>query len=133
MLKSIATAAAAALALSILPVGAFAADEHMDHSKMGHEKMDHDKMDHGAMSHEAKPGATEATGTGTINSVEAAKKVINLNHDPIPDLGWPAMTMDLPVTNKVDLATIKPGDKVTFHLKLGRDKAYRITEIKTAK
>ncbi len=43
------------------------------------------------------------------------------------------MTMDLPVTNKVDLAKLKPGDKVIFHLKLGRDKAYRITEIKTAK
>lgn len=133
MLKSILTAAAAALAISIIPGGAFAADEQMDHSKMGHENMDHDKMDHGAMSHEAKPGATEATGNGVINAVDAAKKVINLNHDPIPDLGWPAMTMDLPVTNKVDLATIKPGDKVTFHLKLGRDKAYRITEIKTAK
>ena len=39
------------------------------------------------------------------------------------------MTMDLAVTQRVDLSTIKPGSNVKFKVKLGRDKQYRITEI----
>lgn len=128
MLKSIVKTAAFTFAALTLSTSVHAADGQMDHSKMNHEK-----MDHGAMQHDAKPGATEATGTGIINSIDAAKKQINVKHDPMPELGWPEMTMDLPVTNKVDLTKIKPGDKVTFHVKLGRDKAYRITEMEVAK
>jgi Cu(I)/Ag(I) efflux system protein CusF len=30
--------------------------------------------------------------------------------------------VDLPVTSKVDLSGVKAGDKVSFKLKLGRDK-----------
>jgi len=117
-----------ALATSTSSIAANAADGQMDHSKMNHEH-----MAHGAMHNEAKSGVTEASGTGVINSIDAAKKQINIKHDPMPELGWPEMTMDLAVTNKVDLTKIKSGDKVTFRVKLGRDKAYRITEIEAAK
>ncbi len=123
MIKTLATTVALAIAVYPLSTPVFAADAKMDHSQ----------MDHGTMDHAAKPSATEATGTGVVNAVDATKKQINLNHDPMPELGWPAMTMDLPVTNKVDLEKIKPGDKVTFRLKLGRDKTYRITELEAAK
>ncbi len=43
------------------------------------------------------------------------------------------MTMELPATSKVALDVIKPGDKVDFRLKLGRDKVYRIIEISPKK
>jgi len=42
------------------------------------------------------------------------------------------MTMDLPVTSKVDLGSLKAGDKIAFKLKLGRDKTYRVIEITPA-
>lgn len=111
----------------------------MDHSGHGAMKQDdHSKMDHsghGGMSDmqakEVAPG-TEAAGTGVINSIDAGKKQVNLTHEPMPDLGWPTMTMDLPVTSKVALDAVKPGDKVDFRLKLGRDKVYRVIEM-TAK
>ncbi len=111
----------------------------MDHSGHGAMKQDdHSKMDHsghGGMSNmqakEVAPG-TEAAGTGVINSIDAGKKQVNLTHEPMPDLGWPTMTMDLPVTSKVALDAVKPGDKVDFRLKLGRDKVYRVIEM-TAK
>ncbi|MCB1503397.1 MAG: copper-binding protein [Hyphomicrobiaceae bacterium] len=105
----------------------------MDHGKPDHSQMDHSKMDHGNMNHEAKPGATEAQGVGVINTIDGAKKQVNLTHEPMPELGWPSMTMDLPVTGKVDLDGVKAGDKVTFRLKLGRDKVYRIMEMSQSK
>src|SRR5215213_10191194 len=37
---------------------------------------------------------SDAHATGTVNSVDAAQRKINLNHGPIPALGWPSMTMD---------------------------------------
>lgn len=118
MLKTIMTATALAIAASTLSTATFAADE---------------KANHGTMSHDAKPGATEADGTGIINSIDAGKRQVNLKHDPIPSLGWPEMTMDLHVGKKVELGAVKPGDKVSFHLKLGRDKSYRITRIEAVK
>lgn len=89
-------------------------------------------MDHGAM----EKGTTKtdgAAGTGVIHSIDTTKRIINLTHEPMPDLGWPVMTMDLPATKRVDLSGLKEGDKVDFKLKLGRDKKYRIIEIKMAK
>jgi Cu(I)/Ag(I) efflux system protein CusF len=106
----------------VLSTQAWAADE----------KMDHKGMDHAPSGQDAKASATEATGTGVINSVDAAKKQVNITHEPMPELDWPKMTMDLPVTGKVDLGTVKAGDKVTFRLKLGRDKTYRIMQMSPA-
>lgn len=133
MLKTLLTTTTLAIAALSLPAGAYAADGKMDHTGMDHQKMDSGKMDHGAMSHEAKPGVTEASGVGVVNAVDATKKQVNLTHEPMPELGWPKMTMDLPVTGGVDLGAVKSGDKVTFRLKLGRDKVYRIMEMQPAK
>ncbi len=91
------------------------------------------KMEHGTMSHgEIKPG-TEATGVGVVNSIDTEKKVINLTHEPMPKLNWPKMTMDLPVTKRVDLGSVKAGDTVDFKLKLGRDKQYRVIDMVPSK
>lgn len=43
------------------------------------------------------------------------------------------MTMDLPVTRRVDLKTFVTGDPVTFTLKRGRDNVFRIVEMQKAK
>lgn len=50
----------------------------------------------------------------------------------MPDLGWPTMTMDLFVTKRVDLSGKEAGDKVSFKVKLGRDRQYRIIEMEEA-
>lgn len=133
MMKTLVTASALALGSIVLATSASAQEPKMDHGQMDHGKMDHSKMDHSAMDHETKPGVTEATGVGVVNALDATKKQVNLTHEPLPELGWPTMTMDLPVTSSVDLGTVKPGDKVTFRVKLGRDKAYRIMEMAPAK
>ena len=70
---------------------------------------------------------------GTINKVDMEKRSVNVTHEPVPALKWPSMTMDLPVTKRVDLATVKPGTAVVFTLKQGRDKNFRIISIKPGK
>ncbi|MEW8627140.1 MAG: copper-binding protein [Candidatus Thiodiazotropha sp.] len=71
-------------------------------------------------------GANQAMGSGILHQVDADKKMVNLTHEPIPSLNWPEMTMDLPVTKRVDLSRFKAGDQVHFTLKKGRDNHFRI-------
>ena len=70
-----------------------------------------------------------ANGEGVIHTVDLEERVVNLTHGPIPSLGWPAMTMDLPVAEGVDLSRVQPGDKVRFRVVLGADQVYRITTV----
>ncbi len=72
------------------------------------------------------------TGTGTVKKVDAAKHTVNLSHEPIPAINWPAMTMDFAVAPNVDLLNVKPGDQVEFTLvpKPGAQGEYTVTNVK---
>ncbi|MCG7917706.1 MAG: copper-binding protein [Candidatus Thiodiazotropha taylori] len=83
---------------------------------------EHAMHDHSMMSGDAN----QAMGMGILHQVDAEKKMVNLTHEPIPSLKWPEMTMDLPVTKRVDLSRFKAGDQVHFTLKKGRDNHFRI-------
>ncbi|MCB1521617.1 MAG: copper-binding protein [Hyphomicrobiaceae bacterium] len=122
-----------AIAISAFSIGAIAEEKHMDHGAMGQGTMDHGKMGNGDMMHQgAKSAENEATGVGVVNKVDLESKMVNITHEPMPQLGWPTMTMDLATTKQADISAIKAGDKVKFTLKLGRDKQYRITGIAPA-
>jgi Cu/Ag efflux protein CusF len=78
----------------------------------------------------AHVGADDAHGTG--NSVDPAQHKVNLNHQPIPEIGWPAMTMEFPVAPSIDLTAIKPGTRQFYdraaarrHVRNPRDRAGR--------
>ncbi|MGE3065841.1 MAG: copper-binding protein [Hyphomicrobiaceae bacterium] len=81
-----------------------------------------------AMSHTT----TEVKAKAVIHKVDTHNGMVNVTHDPVPELKWPQMRMDLPVTKRVDLSKIKIGDKVTITLKQGVDKEYRVIEIEPA-
>ena len=83
----------------------------------GHKKDDHEH-------HDMKKD--EGTGLGVLNSINAEASTVNLSHEPMPELGWPEMTMELPVSRRVDLTSFAAGDKVQFTLKKGRDDVFRI-------
>lgn len=87
---------------------------------------------HGSMKMESPADVTEAEAKGKINSIDAEGGKVNVTHDPVPSLGWPQMTMDLPVTRRVDLSGVKAGSDVVFKLKKGRDNQFRIIEITPA-
>lgn len=64
-----------------------------------------------AMAAEAK----SASGTGTVTAVDAAAGTVTLDHQPIPAIGWPAMTMTFKAPPEL-LTGIGAGDRVTFDL-----------------
>jgi len=80
----------------------------------------------------AHAGHNDAHGTGTINAVDPAQHKVNLSHNPIPEIGWPAMTMEFPVAPSVDLKAIKPGTRVNFTIEQGQGGMYEIKAISPA-
>jgi len=81
----------------------------------------------------AHAGHNDAHGTGTVNSVDLAQHKVNLSHNPIPEIGWPAMTMDFAVAPTVDLRSIKPGTRVDFTMEQGAEGMYVIQSIAPAR
>jgi Cu(I)/Ag(I) efflux system periplasmic protein CusF len=74
----------------------------------------------------------DAHGSGTVNSVDPAQHKLNMKHGPIPEIGWPSMTMDFPVAPSVDLKAIKPGTRVNFTIKKQPSGMYEIKTITPA-
>jgi Cu/Ag efflux protein CusF len=80
----------------------------------------------------AHAGHSDAHGTGTVNSVDPAQHKVNLSHQPIPEIGWPAMTMEFPVAPSIDLTAIKPGTRVNFTIEQQPGGMYEIRAIAPA-
>lgn len=100
--------------------------KHSGHS-MNHDH--HHDMDHNAMSgSKAKQGKV----MGILHNVDSKSGMVNVTHEAIPALGWPKMTMDLPVTKRVKLSQFSEGDKVHMTIKKGRDNKFRITKMMKA-
>jgi Cu/Ag efflux protein CusF len=82
--------------------------------------MDHSDM---PMSSEQMEGAVHAK--AVVNSI--GDGTANVSHDPIPEIGWPAMTMDLPLlANAEMMGEVAEGDEVTLMLVKGSDGMYAI-------
>ena len=64
---------------------------------------------------------------GLFLSVDASAGTITVDHGPIPEAGWPAMTMGFKAAPEL-AQSVKPGDKVAFDLTL-KDGAGEITAI----
>ncbi|MBO9433640.1 copper-binding protein [Ruegeria sp. R13_0] len=72
--------------------------------------MDHSNM---SMSSEQMEGAVHAK--ALVNSI--GDETANVSHDPIPEIGWPAMTMDLQLLENAQMmGEISAGDEVTLML-----------------
>ena len=77
--------------------------------------------------------ADAATGKGTVNRIDVAGASVNLSHEAIASLKWPAMTMDFKVADKKLLSGIKPGQAVSFGLSGDPKAGYVISHIEPAK
>lgn len=71
----------------------------------------------------------EVTATGKLNAIKPNESKVNLSHDPIPAIGWPAMTMDLKVAPEVDLTKVPEGSAIEFTLEKGPDGIFMIKSI----
>ena len=70
--------------------------------------------------------ASQWQGQGVVRAIDAQALVIQ--HDPIPALKWPAMTMPFAFSADVDLSAVKPGQPVTFTLERAGD-GFRIISL----
>ena len=70
---------------------------------------------------------------GIVNSVDIKGAKVNLSHEAIPSLHWPKMTMSFKVSDKQDLAMLKPRQHVNFELSEKTPGLYVITKITPAK
>ena len=61
--------------------------------------------------------AKMAKGTGTVTAVDMTAGTVTIEHGPIPEANWPAMTMGFKAAPAL-AQTVKAGDKVMFDLKL---------------
>jgi Cu(I)/Ag(I) efflux system membrane fusion protein len=80
------------------------------------------------------PGASHK-GRGKITAVDAARGRVELDHEPMPSMRWPAMKMGFAVTDADALSKLKTGDTVEFRLRAEPDKSgdYVIDSIAPAK
>ncbi|MDX1901906.1 MAG: efflux RND transporter periplasmic adaptor subunit [Gammaproteobacteria bacterium] len=69
-------------------------------------------------------------GKGIITALNVSQDSLTLQHEPIPVLSWPEMTMDFSVEKEVNLNQFKIGDHVKFTLKKAKDNKYVITDMK---
>jgi Cu(I)/Ag(I) efflux system membrane fusion protein len=67
----------------------------------------------------SKPPGLQGThhGVGRITGMNADKGRVELEHEAIPSLKWPKMTMEFAVANPDVLARVKRGDSVEFELR----------------
>lgn len=63
------------------------------------------------------PADKMAKGVGVVTVIDKAAGTITLDHEAIPEAGWPAMTMGFKIAPAL-LDGIAVGDKVAFDLKL---------------
>jgi Cu(I)/Ag(I) efflux system membrane fusion protein len=72
------------------------------------------------------PPKPEIWTEAVINTVEADSRILNVTHEPIPELNWPTMTMDFPVAQGVKLEGLKPDSRMRFRISEGEDGRYQI-------
>ena len=62
-------------------------------------------------------GAAAHKARGTVLGVDRATGTVELDHEPIPSLQWPRMSMEFMVEDRAALAKLKKGDAVEFELR----------------
>lgn len=66
---------------------------------------------------------------GVINSIDLENHKVNITHEPIKAVGWPAMKMDFKIAESVELKHIKNGAAVDFKMAKGKDGMYMIVDL----
>jgi Cu(I)/Ag(I) efflux system membrane fusion protein len=71
-------------------------------------------------------------GEGKIAAIEADRRIVTLDHAPVPGLGWPAMVMDFRVSADVAIDDLKVGDEIMFGFAQTPEGRYEIREVRPA-
>ncbi|KZZ54752.1 hypothetical protein A3758_00420 [Oleiphilus sp. HI0118] len=112
--------------LVIVSANAVATDHGMHHEGMQNEGM-HGEGKHG----ERMSNMREVMGMGRLNKIMAERGMVNINHEPMPEMNWPKMRMNFQVQEGIDLSELNLGDEVEFTLMVDDNNNYIIKDIKT--
>lgn len=82
----------------------------------------------GVVAEEPQPIAS----VGTLKRIDIDAGTVNISHEPVPALGWPAMTMDFRVADGSQLKNLKSGDRVKFEIEK-RGEQYVATRVRSAR
>lgn len=126
--KSVSAAFAALLVLGT--ASAFATDHGM-HQGGAHGDGMHGEGMHGeGMQGQQMSGMREVMGAGRLNKIMAERGMVNINHEPMPEMNWPKMRMNFQVKEGLDLSPLSLGDEVEFTLLVDDNNNYVIKNIK---
>jgi len=80
----------------------------------------------------ASTDSSMVSGRGKVTTVDPKTGRIELEHEPMPAMQWPSMTMGFAVRDKAQLVRLKPGDVVNFEMRRepDRDGTYVIESIR---
>lgn len=125
MKKPITLSLLVALALA---AGSAVAGEKMDDMKCCKDMKDMDMM-HMDMGKKSDT-ATQAThsAVGVVKKIDLKAGTVNLDHEPVPSLKWPAMNMNFKVKNPDLLKDVAVGQKVTVTF-VKKSSGYVITQL----
>ena len=80
----------------------------------------------------AHNGHNDVHASGVVKAVDAGAHKVTIAHQPISQIGWPAMTMEFAVAPEVNLGAVKPDSHVDFSMEQGKDGMYVIQSIAPA-
>lgn len=78
---------------------------------------------------EPAPDGAQHSAEGTINSVDAASDTVNISHEPVTSIGWPAMTMNFQLADPSLATRVRPGQRVEFTFRTDQGSA-TITDVR---
>lgn len=89
---------------------------------------DHGSHQNAAGSDEMKPENTKTVAaTGEVRKLMPEMDLVEIVHDPIPEWGWPTMTMSFTAVNPVNLESLSPGQRIRFTLTETEDGDYLLS------
>ena len=77
----------------------------------------------------AEQAARRATAYGIIRALKPGDRALNVEHEPVPELDWPAMQMDLRLDDAVSLDGLEAGDEIAMEL-VEYDDGFRIRALR---
>jgi Cu(I)/Ag(I) efflux system membrane fusion protein len=77
----------------------------------------------------AETTAAPAMGEGEVTAVTQDGSKVTISHGPIPELSWPAMTMEFAVGPAASVQGLAPGDRVRFGVEKAPDDTYTATTL----
>ena len=83
---------------------------------------------HGAADHSQMAEGVHAM--AKVNAISG--ETVNVSHGPIPEIGWPAMTMDLKLLEGAEIGEVAAGDEAMMMLEKGSDGLYGIRALMPA-